>query len=449
MSVKQIEVVVSRPGEAERRVAFGLGVTHIGRAEDNQLVLTDIGVSRRHARLLIQAGGVFVEDLGSGNGTYFRGIRVERQAVQTGDEVLIEPFTLAFNVLQAEDVESLTQDLEDVEDEDTVEVPSDGGKPDPTEDRTIQRRARLTTLQGQRLAANYPVRASGLTIGRSEARDVILFDPAASRNHAQLEWVGRDMWLRDHGSGNGTFVNGSRVREQCLRHGDRVRVGSTEFRFEFVDGPINDPPTLPSSDVSSPRPLAGNGRGPAPPREDTWTAPQRDQGPRLVATAAIGGFAVVAVMIVGGLLALYAAGFDWRSGQSSSKAVGFVVPPAAEAELARHLKRGRQHYDDRNFLKAASQFYNAQKLVAGHPESERMAARSTEALLLDTLQKGLEMRAKDPEERAKLRTSAMRAANRALVGRGDRDAAAEELRDVLTMDPEDADVRGLLEKLTF
>ena len=47
-----------------------------------------------------------------------------------------------------------------------------------------------------------PVRPTGLTIGRSEARDVILFDPAASRNRA-TGGVGVDMWLRDHGSDDG------------------------------------------------------------------------------------------------------------------------------------------------------------------------------------------------------------------------------------------------------
>ena len=41
---------------------FGLGVTHLGRAEDNDLVLTDIGVSRRHARILVQPGSVWIED---------------------------------------------------------------------------------------------------------------------------------------------------------------------------------------------------------------------------------------------------------------------------------------------------------------------------------------------------------------------------------------------------
>lgn len=226
MSKLKIEVVVRRTGYQERRVVFGEGIAHFGRAEDNDLVLADIGVSRRHARLVVNANGVFVEDMGSGNGTFFDGNRINRQPVQNGDEVVIDPFSLRFVMPEREvDVEDgITAELEDVEDDDTAEVPLSFPTHPAFDDQT-NHRVSLVTLQGQRLAPSYPIRGTGLSIGRSEARDVILFDPAASRNHALLEPVAGAIWLRDHGSGNGTFVNGLRVREQCLRHGDRIQIG--------------------------------------------------------------------------------------------------------------------------------------------------------------------------------------------------------------------------------
>ena len=42
----------------------------IGRANDSTLVLTDDYASTRHARISLQNGAWFVEDLGSTNGTY-------------------------------------------------------------------------------------------------------------------------------------------------------------------------------------------------------------------------------------------------------------------------------------------------------------------------------------------------------------------------------------------
>ena len=454
LSIQEIVVNIRRPGHPERRVTLGQGVVNLGRADDNDVVLTDIGVSRRHARVLVQPGGVFVEDLSSGNGTYFRGMRIQRQAIQSGDEILIDPFTLSFEVQEGEatSTEGLTHELEDVGDEDTVEVSADPTRLPEPRASAAKRRARLTTLQGQRLAASYPVRPTGLTIGRSEARDVILFDPAASRNHAQLEWVGVDMWLRDHGSGNGTFVNGSRVREQCLRHGDRVRVGSTEFRFEWVDGPVHEPPTLPASHAQQRRQSEAQPdrtlRMSAPHQDDTWTMPPTDQGARLVATAAIGGFAVAAVMIVGGLLALYVVDFDWRGSAQAQQVAPFEVPQEAKATLAKHLKRGHSHFENGSYLKAASQFYAAQKLVDGHPESERMAVRSTEALLLDTLREGLVLRGLSETEQRLRRKVALRLGNRALAGRADRGEAKDALQDVLVFAPDDARVREMIAKLS-
>jgi len=120
-----IEIVVTSPGQPIRRLSFDVGVVlHLGRAMDNDVVLCDIGVSRRHARLLVEADGVFLEDMGSGNGTYFRGERIRRLTVNNGDEVLVEPFTLRFVLVpsQPSSGDGLTGSLEDVDDEDTVEV---------------------------------------------------------------------------------------------------------------------------------------------------------------------------------------------------------------------------------------------------------------------------------------------------------------------------------------
>ena len=90
--------MIRQSGKPDRSAIIGFGVTHLGRAEDNDVVLTDIGVSRRHARILVQPGGVWIEDLGSGNGTYFQGSRVSRQLLKHGDEVLIDPFLLRLEI---------------------------------------------------------------------------------------------------------------------------------------------------------------------------------------------------------------------------------------------------------------------------------------------------------------------------------------------------------------
>lgn len=60
----------------------------IGRSNDAGVALRDPEVSRRHARLSSYEGVVYVEDLGSRNGTFLNGRRItEAIEVREGDEI--------------------------------------------------------------------------------------------------------------------------------------------------------------------------------------------------------------------------------------------------------------------------------------------------------------------------------------------------------------------------
>lgn len=76
--------------------------------------------------------------------------------------------------------------------------------------------------------------ASGVTsMGRSSANDIVLKnDDFASGQHARLTRHGGLLYVEDSDSTNGTYVNDRKaVGATPLRSGDRVRVGSTTFRY--------------------------------------------------------------------------------------------------------------------------------------------------------------------------------------------------------------------------
>lgn len=74
-------------------------------------------------------------------------------------------------------------------------------------------------------------RTTILTIGRDPSNDLVLPDAMVSRRHAVVEHRGRQFFLRDCSSANGSVVNGDRVSEHSLRDGDLVAIGSVRLLF--------------------------------------------------------------------------------------------------------------------------------------------------------------------------------------------------------------------------
>ena len=65
----------------------GRGPWSVGRSEENDVVVPDPNVSRRHARLTRSENGFVVEDLGSTNGTLLDGGPIDRERIESGDEL--------------------------------------------------------------------------------------------------------------------------------------------------------------------------------------------------------------------------------------------------------------------------------------------------------------------------------------------------------------------------
>jgi diguanylate cyclase (GGDEF)-like protein len=63
----------------------------IGRHPDNAVVVDDEGMSRVHARVFYEAGSYHAEDLGSSNGTYVDGARIEKGALVDGAVLQLGP----------------------------------------------------------------------------------------------------------------------------------------------------------------------------------------------------------------------------------------------------------------------------------------------------------------------------------------------------------------------
>jgi len=73
----------------------------------------------------------------------------------------------------------------------------------------------------------------GAVLGRGDAAEIRLNDPYASSRHARVALQGGVIVLEDLGSTNGTYLNEELLAGVApLHHGDRVRIGDSEFTYE-------------------------------------------------------------------------------------------------------------------------------------------------------------------------------------------------------------------------
>ncbi len=108
----------------------------------------------------------------------------------------------------------------------------------------------MSTLVGPRLDVHdllgprtVPITKPEFTIGRRSSNDLHLTGADISRDHAEITQVNGQYLVRDKGSRYGTFINGARITERTLSHGDRIvlgRDGGAELVFLVNDAPADD-----------------------------------------------------------------------------------------------------------------------------------------------------------------------------------------------------------------
>src|SRR6476660_9048324 len=85
----------------------------VGRSSDLDMVLVEDMVSRKHARVAMQQDQIWIEDLGSTNGTFVNGEKIKRARVKEGDRVLIG--TSILELIAGEGARASTDDKRDLE----------------------------------------------------------------------------------------------------------------------------------------------------------------------------------------------------------------------------------------------------------------------------------------------------------------------------------------------
>jgi hypothetical protein len=109
--------------------------------------------------------------------------------------------------------------------------------------QVVPRTGELALLRGQAQPPQISLSTQAVRLGRSQrGNHVTIADPMVSGTHAEIYAQGNAYWVQDLRSTNGTYVNGVRIAQpQCLREGDHLVIGNTEWVFRYVGGTMMMP----------------------------------------------------------------------------------------------------------------------------------------------------------------------------------------------------------------
>ncbi len=98
---------------------------------------------------------------------------------------------------------------------------------------------RLTAIAGRLKGSVFTIEDLPVVIGRETSATLCIADASVSRRHSQIDKEESQFVIQDLDSLNGTFINDVPVKRRPLHHGDRVRIGDSQFLFLMHEGEVS------------------------------------------------------------------------------------------------------------------------------------------------------------------------------------------------------------------
>ncbi|MCE5199968.1 MAG: FHA domain-containing protein [Armatimonadota bacterium] len=215
--------------------------TLIGRDELVDIPLFgDQSIIKHHACIQISGHDVIVQGI-NGAGVTINGAPITSARLNHGDTIGIGRHNLRFHQKVGQYVQQMTVQQQVNHQrwfEPATQVPQAPSVSTQTRFLTATPATgtlALTIMGGPHMAEQFTFAPGTIRIGRDSGCGILLAqDTMISRTHAEITWDGTKWTLRDLGSTNGVWVQGSRVSEHVLNPGDQFGIGKSIFRVDSV-----------------------------------------------------------------------------------------------------------------------------------------------------------------------------------------------------------------------
>ncbi len=212
----------------------------IGRAQENDIVIDNVAISRRHAQIELKEGaGYVVRDLQSSNGTLLNGAKIEGggdQALKEGDIVGLAKFELVVKTLTytaaAPPKAPPAQDAEGTMIIDAAQRKPGPGAPGLQPPRPFQWPV-LKAMQGPHNGKEFKISKEMSTVGSGAHDDIPAGGWFISSPQAKITRRGDRFYMVHTGSFfSSTKVNGIAIKtDHILKNKDEIQIGDSTFVF--------------------------------------------------------------------------------------------------------------------------------------------------------------------------------------------------------------------------
>lgn len=208
----------------------------IGRLPDNHIVIDNVAVSGKHAKIISKGDVFYIEDLNSTNGTFIDKKRIDSRRLKDNDIISIGKHELVFQLKDADDLEpvGLPKSTNGMTSRDrTSALDTIGYQEIMAKNIADANKATLLIMKfkGKQIRKYILKPGKELVIGRLPDNNIVIENDAVSGTHAIIKSKEDDYYIQDLDSTNGTFVNKKRINSHRLKDEDVVSIGKHELVF--------------------------------------------------------------------------------------------------------------------------------------------------------------------------------------------------------------------------
>lgn len=216
------KLILTLDGAVIREYSIDKDSISVGRKHGNDIQLNDLTISGRHSLITKVGDNIFIDDLGSTNGTLLNGARVAKSKLQHSDVIQVGNYQFTFFSNEEEDYEPTMFLRAEIEDTKIIDT-----KQKPTSDNTGAKLGAVRVLTGPLKDKVLELRKAFNTLGFNGSKMAII-----ARNTSNYTISA----IKNEDSFNIAMVNGNDLSIEALelKEHDIIELANTKIEFIFI-----------------------------------------------------------------------------------------------------------------------------------------------------------------------------------------------------------------------